>query len=711
MAVAEYEKQDRGGDIAYDRYLRGMDASMRQKVALTAAHLLCEGELADMGMGSGSGSYALAALYPELSVIGVDIDPEMVRRAAERYSLPNLRFIEGDIAEPCFGPGSMEAILDSSVLHHVTSYGGYERAAAARAMEAQVAQLAVDGVLIVRDFIDPGDGTVWLDVRNDDGDDSDDPETCSTARLLERFAREFRFLSTAPGFELTRREGSARCPLPPHMSRYELTHSVAVELILRKDYRKSWSVEVQEEYLYATASELEAVCARLGLRVLASTPIHNPWIVRNRFDGQVRLFRPGSNEQLDHPATNYLLVGQKVAPGEGVTIQEGERCAPVNYLERTHYRHVERGEIYDLASRPGVTTDLLPWFQRDGRCYVLARRGYPRPLLRGATKYVTEPLITTGDPAALLASFPGVQPVAEMEPGTSYFPSPGGIEERVRSMLVEVAPINVQHRIDNVSGFSTSGVLRAIEARQLLRAAQVGGMPDARLELNTYELLLRRGVDVGAWIGDAIDVSDGPPPRPSSLEALLSRPPRRLFTRCSKAAGFLEVHCASFIERDAAGHQVRSQIREWVEPARFGVHTVAVAVLLAHAGDIYFGLDDHDLPAAQRFDGNSAILVTPAWRIPRQHTSMRSRRRWVLEQLHTTYGLWITSCFTLGGHYHPSAGLTPETVHPIAVVVHAPTSSPLHWVKLSEVIDKRQQVVDGHTRIVALRAAHALSLL
>ena len=64
-----YDAQDRGAGDAYARYLAGMDASMRQKVALTAAHLLAAGSLADMGMGSGSGSHALAALYPDLDVV------------------------------------------------------------------------------------------------------------------------------------------------------------------------------------------------------------------------------------------------------------------------------------------------------------------------------------------------------------------------------------------------------------------------------------------------------------------------------------------------------------------------------------------------------------------------------------------------------------------------------------------------------------------
>jgi hypothetical protein len=53
--------RNRESGEAYARYLAGMDASMRQKVALTAAHLLSEGEIADMGMGSGEGSAALAA--------------------------------------------------------------------------------------------------------------------------------------------------------------------------------------------------------------------------------------------------------------------------------------------------------------------------------------------------------------------------------------------------------------------------------------------------------------------------------------------------------------------------------------------------------------------------------------------------------------------------------------------------------------------------
>jgi ubiquinone/menaquinone biosynthesis C-methylase UbiE len=133
MGGADEQGQVRTGIAAYERYLAGMDASMRQKVALTAAHLLCEGRICDMGMGSGRGSHALASLYPRLEVVGVDLDPTLVALARERYRLPNLSFTSGDIRTPVFAERSLDGILDSSVLHHVTSYGGYRHANAVEA--------------------------------------------------------------------------------------------------------------------------------------------------------------------------------------------------------------------------------------------------------------------------------------------------------------------------------------------------------------------------------------------------------------------------------------------------------------------------------------------------------------------------------------------------------------------------------------------------
>lgn len=59
------------------------------------------GAVLDIGCGAGSTALALAAARPTLSVIGVDLSPELIAVAGERGAeLPNLRFQVADAADP-----------------------------------------------------------------------------------------------------------------------------------------------------------------------------------------------------------------------------------------------------------------------------------------------------------------------------------------------------------------------------------------------------------------------------------------------------------------------------------------------------------------------------------------------------------------------------------------------------------------------------------
>jgi hypothetical protein len=71
----------------------------------------------------------------------------------------------------------------------------------------------------------------------------------------------------------------------------------------------------------------------------------------------------------------------------------------------------------------------------------------------------------------------------------------------------------------------------------------------------------------------------------------------------------------------------------------------------------------------------------------------------------------VGSAGELGGAYRPSPGLTPEIVFPFAFVVARQSGEgrPLSWVRLAEVLAHRDRLPDGHLRIGALRAAHALA--
>ncbi len=724
-----YGEQRRSSGEAYARYLAGMDASMRQKVALTAAHFLCRGRVADMGMGSGAGSHALAALHQDLEVVGVDVDERMVALARERYRLPNLRFVQGDVAGPVFEDESVDGILDSSVLHHVTSFGGYRRENAPEAIEAQVRALKVHGVLVVRDFVAPeeGDAPVLLDLPEGDGDGSEDPRTCSSTALLRRFAREFRSLSRAPGFPL-----EEIAPGRDGWRRFRLSHRHAVEFLLRKDYRRDWEQEVKEEYTWATQRECEALLSRLGMRLLASTPLRNPWIVANRWRGKVAI-SDLAGRPLELPPTNYVIAGERVAPGEGVTFLAAPAPSAPAFLQMRHLEHRGTGRVMDLVRRPHLTIDLLPHFDVGPDAFVLAKMSYPRPLLALAAgaaldgsapaTWATEPVsVIQGDRPLgetvedALSRF-GVPPerIRRLRQGGTYYPSPGGIEEEVRSVLVEIDPVFVEERVRNCTGFSSAGRVRAIEARQVLRAAQVGGLADARLEVNVHELLLSLGRDPGPWIGEAIALEDSGPVRATSLSELAARAPRRAFAAATagRSPGFLSLTVHEFRERDRMGEVVASRALEVVTPRLLSTVTVATALLRRDSERTYLGLDDDDLPASQGFTGHSSLLVAPAWRLPHGARTRTPAAEFVEERLAAEYGAVAGRFFDLGGRYHPTPGATPEVVHPWAVEIRELREGPrrLRWVALDELVGDRTVLLDGHLRVVALRAAHAVGVL
>lgn len=702
-----YQRQERGDPNAYERYLAGMDASMQQKIALTAAHVLGQGWVADMGMGSGTGSDALAALYPCLRVTGVDVNPEMVERAARRYPRSNLDFRVGDIGQPCFEPHSLEAIFNSSVLHHVTSFQGYQPSQAARALECQVAQLRPYGSLIVRDFVRPPEGKVWLDL----------PE--SSAVWFRRLAQEFRALQPAEQRGFPYQE----LPSPRHgWVRFACEHREAVEFLLRKDYQQDWDTEVLEEYTYFTQAEFEQLFHRLGLRILASTPLWNPWIVHHRFEGQCEL-RDLQGGALGFPPTNYLIVGEKVPPGEGVVFVPGPLTEPQGFLEMTCYRHRQWNVLRDLVRRPHLTVDALPYFEQGGELYVLARKSYPRPLLSlcerrldGALSpcYVTEPITVLCEEKPLaqtveeaLEAWAGLQSeeILEFAEGSSTYPSPGGVQEEVRCLFVRVQP-------RMVGSDSARDRVRAIEVGQLLRAAQVGGLPDARLETHCVELLQRLGRSPGPWIGETLRLREqsGPPPaRP--LAELLQQERRRAFSRCAEPAGFLQLRRQLFRELDAQGRELRQVALEYVVPGPTSLNTLAAVPLWQHQGTIWVGVVDEDLPAAQCFSGHSNHLQAVAWRLPFTVQRLEQVEPFLSSAFQREHGLRPGEAFALGGPYFPSPGVTPEIAYPWAVDVAKweGGDARLHWVPLEELQTQLGQLKEGHLRVLVSRLWRALA--
>ncbi|UQA62455.1 methyltransferase domain-containing protein [Polyangium aurulentum] len=714
-----YAAQHRGGADDYATYFAGMDASMQQKVALTTAHFPPRGRVADMGSGSGRGTYDLACLYGGLELVGVDINPVSVAMAAERFVRPNLRYLVGDIADPVFEPASLDGVLDSSVLHHVTSFNDFSTERLEECLDNQVRALRPGGVIIVRDFVVPdGPAEVLLDLPEGDG----------TAALFERFARDFRSSQNRTGPVPFERLSSERAG---HV-RHRVALRAATEFLLRKDYREDWDVELAEEYTYFTQAEFEAAFRRRGLRIVTSMPILNPWIVAHRFEGKFHWTDLGG-APLPFPPTNYLIVGEKVPRGEGVLLREA-RSAPLvapNFLALSAHRDEGTGRVLEVVERPGRTLDVVPWFRKDGQIFVVAKKGFPRPIvnacadhprLGGASYsgYITEPIaaiVHPGEAAAVaiprvLQERAGVSPerVRAVSEPLRYFTSPGGVNERVAGYLVEIEPGDFGLPAYGV--FAKAGSVRELDARQVLRACHVGGLFDARLEINVHRLLAGLGISPGPWIG--ANIAPSPQPRAPGRAADALKPPRRApFVPHEGISGYLDLRTGHFEEVCAEGRVVGEAPREYLVPRAASRSTVAALPFLLAEGEIWIGIEHRDLPAVQHFTGSAAIAVTPAYRLPRDLSRLDAVPQWLAGRLAEQFGLSVRRMWDLGGAYLPTPGVTPEIVLPFAVEVDAEGADArgLRWCSLREWLGALESVQDAHLLVLGWRLSHALGVL
>ncbi len=739
MNENKYAKQDRGNLSAYEEYFAGMDASMQQKIALTTAHFPAHGKIADMGSGSGSGTFDLARLYHDLELVGVDINPVTVEYSNKHYTAENLSFAVGDIAEDVFSENSLDGILDSSVLHHVTSFNDYDLAQISKTLKNQVAQLKQRGVLIIRDFVvpDAAEKLVFLDLPNDDGKENGEISELSTAALFKVFARDFRC-------SLNRGEAIAYkkfdCPRP-RFSRFQTTLRYAAEFVLRKDYRDHWSPELIEEYTYYSQKDFEENFKKENLRIVVSMPLWNSWIVENRFAGKFYLSDEGGNS-LTFPPTNFLIVGEKVSENEGVQLLEKSignlDLNEKSFLNLKAYRHKQTNQIYELAMRPNQTIDLLPWFETEnGQLFVLAKKDFPRPIVNAQTErenlnranysgYLTEPISAIADLSELSASANGLNAeikeilvnranlseadILEISEPNFYFTSAGGIDERVESFLVRIAPFDKEPQaIENYTKFKSAGVVRELDALQILRASHVGGMFDARLEINIYQLLRKLNRSASAWIGAAIkpttQIFSG------EIETKFEVEQHESFEEIQITENnFLQLCKSEFVETDSRNNEISRAEFEYVVPKSLSKNTVAAIPFIKTDDSVLIGIETRDLPAPQRFTGSSRLVCVPAWRLPFSIEHKFDLENFLRGKFPADFNVSIKKSWELGGSFFTSAGITPEIVYPLAVEIDAKIlgETGLKFFHLKTLLENSDEIQDAHLLILLNRLAHSL---
>lgn len=324
-------KANEGRD--YKIYDRSMDAATIAKFESINAHFpqINEGDvIVDAGSGTGKLTEKFAEEYRGAKVIGEDISGELMETANEERAL--MQLVLGDASTQVFPENSLKVKYFSTCGHEVESFGGMGRMK--QAVDSSYNEIMNGGRLIIRDFIKPdGKEPIYMKIIANDGFDNPEDATIagvldynllSTKALLERFRLEFRG-GNEFNYEVVKLGGEEFIKIDPEW---------AYEFYMRKDYTGNWRQEIKEKYSYWTKDEAIKTLSDAGFTDIKFTPESNEYIMTNRLNGKIGLFKMNSEgvlEDLPFPPTHMTISGSK--PGIVKESSTQTNFPELNYLK------------------------------------------------------------------------------------------------------------------------------------------------------------------------------------------------------------------------------------------------------------------------------------------------------------------------------------------------------------------------------------------
>ncbi len=317
------------GDITttrdYNTYVRQMDEIALLKYQETASHIQ-PGRVGDIGCAVGSWIKLACEdeRLRESDFYGIEV-------ARHLYDICQQRKHNGEFKNPfvffsqrnavtglVFEKNSMNTIHTSSLTHEIESYGSREDLLSF--IKNRFEELAPGGVWVNRDVVGPkGKDEIVLmklnatDGRNDDYDKSFDSRE-KLAQYLKGLSTYGRFLRFALDFrkkegyklkyEIENKEGS---------DYIRISLKDACEFMSRKDYVDNWESEMHETFCFWDFEEWKHNLELAGFSVSGRSKVYtNEWIVKNRFEGRVELYKDSKPmERIDYPVTNMLMLAIK----------------------------------------------------------------------------------------------------------------------------------------------------------------------------------------------------------------------------------------------------------------------------------------------------------------------------------------------------------------------------------------------------------------
>lgn len=680
--------------------LKNIEPAIIRKAWFTLSHLLLDesAKVVDMGCDDGQMTYAMAAMSPKLKFVGVDKSKRQINKAKEQYKLFNLDFQVGEATADIFDEESVDAIINSYVLHEVYSGSRYSERIVSETLYSQFRALKKGGAMFIRDFARPPPGEFVLLELLDKPSTGSDLAHFSEADLLIWYAEHARPRQDAGcgGFfleELPQRFPKTRL--------FRLPYKWAYEFIMRKDDRNHWESELPMEYTFFTPRDFRKELSALGARVQYSAPYWDEDIINSKFEGRFRLYDDNGNP-LGDPPTCFIAVAYKMAERKSLVIEERRpSIGESGRLKITAMRDEKTGRVMDVASRDISISEILPYYvDEEGRLKIYLHDGIARSITNAVPRggmniderrwsgHMVEPIAVENQIILEMPEFDmknsvlfardhlGLKPEGDavLEHGPDYYPAPDYIDEKINTYYLKIRPhkgIIQPKSLIGVEKFQAKGIVREFDAQQILNAITVGMIPNGRLELQILALFQHLNLRAQTWTDKQINLQVGKISAQSNLKDILQRlgAHDKRFREIKGSAGQLRPVHSTFVEEGQSRGALSGLSAENVDFIIHDGKTVNTAIVLplgkGMKDDVHAGFLLEHLPVPQRHEGNGLTISAPSFNIPPEITNQRMLKKYIAEQ----FGVLPNMVIKLGESYFSHIGMTPQKIYPFVVSV------------------------------------------
>lgn len=683
--------------------LKDIPPHVVKKAWFTMSHALLNpgSSVLDAGCRTGEVTYTMAVLYPHFDFVGMDINPAVVREASEKYKRPNLKYQVGNIYTD-LPEGKFDMIVNSFFLHEIYSASFFNDRLIHMALEKQYKALKDQGVLVIRDYLNPTPGEYVLIEFTDKGVSGDTFDTLSEAELLIWFADHARARSANEdnlgdsGFFLEE--------LPPNYPRtrlFRVPAKWAYEFILRKDNREKMREELSKEYAFYTEQEIRKQLRSLGARVAYTAPHWDEGFIKSRYSGAIRMYREDGTK-MGPPPTNHVIVARKVAENTSqVVVERRTSRARTGSVYLRSVRDEKSGSITDIICRDVEISEVIPYrIAPDNKLKIYLHEDVPRGLVNAVPRlganldgrkwsgHMTEAISVSAYDMADLKEAPnqdlqkfcmhriGVRPSidAKLMEGGGFYPDPNQIDERIVTYYYRVENYHdafpVKETLKDIEGFSSAGRIREFDAQEVLNAIAVGYLATSRLEVQILGLYRLLGLKAEVWSDMPIQLSEIAVEEVAKITDIMKQYQLSddRFKAVRGSAGNIRLVQSVFVDegRDQGGGMAGLAARdlEFAVAENATVNTAVVLPMVKNLnGEVMAGVVTQHMPVPQRYSGTGFMMTLPSFPLPKDVTDVEAARYFIAEQ----FKVKPEYVCRMGPSYFTHIGVTPHRIYPFAV--------------------------------------------